>query len=44
MTNFHIAKIRQEKPIKLIAEHVLIALFVIVISYWVGGLVGVWLG
>lgn len=42
--NFHIAKIRQEKPIKLIAEHVLIALFVIVISYWVGCMVGVWLG
>ena len=41
MTNFHIAKIRQEKTIKLIEEHILIALFVIVISCWVGGLVGV---
>lgn len=41
--NFHIAKIRKENPIKIISEHVLIALFVIIISYWVGSLIAVWL-
>lgn len=41
--NFHIAKIREEKTLKLISEHVLIALFVIIIYYWVGSLIAVWL-
>lgn len=41
--NFYIAKIRKERPIKIISEHVLIALFVIIISYWVGSLIAVWL-
>lgn len=37
--NFYIAKIRKENPIKLIFEHVLLALFVIMISHWVGNLI-----
>lgn len=36
--NFFIAKIRKENPAKLIAEHVLLAVFVIIISYFVGNL------
>lgn len=34
--NFWIVKIKKEKPTKLIFEHILLALFVILISYWVG--------
>ncbi len=41
--NFHIAKIRREKPAKLISEHVLLALFVIIISRWIGDLIAMWL-
>ncbi len=41
--NFYIAKIRKEAPVKLILEHVLLALFVIIISYWVGDLIAMWL-
>lgn len=39
--NFHIAKIRKERPMKIISEHVLLALFVIIISYWIGGLIAI---
>lgn len=41
--NFHIAKIRREAPAKLISEHVLLALFVIIISHWIGDLIAMWL-
>ena len=34
--NFYIAKIRKEKPIKLILEHIFLALFVILISHLIG--------
>lgn len=43
LLNFYIAKIRNEKPLKLILEHVLIALFVVAISNWVGNLIKGWL-
>ena len=34
--NLYIAKLRKEKPIKLISEHIFLALFVILISYFIG--------
>ncbi len=34
--NFYIAKVRKEKPIKLISEHIFLALFVIIISHLIG--------
>jgi VIT1/CCC1 family predicted Fe2+/Mn2+ transporter len=37
--NYNIAKGRKENPIKLICEHVFLALFVIVVSYGIGNLV-----
>ena len=37
--NFNIAKIRKENPIKLISEHILLALFVIVVSRGLGNLI-----
>lgn len=37
--NFFIAKIRKENPIKLISEHILLALFVVIISNWIGILI-----
>lgn len=43
LLNFYIAKIRKAAPMKLIFEHVLLALFVIIISYWVGDLIAMWL-
>jgi VIT1/CCC1 family predicted Fe2+/Mn2+ transporter len=43
LLNFFIAKIKQENSTKLILEHVLLALFVIVISYGVGNLIAIWL-
>ena len=39
LLNFSIAKRRKENPIKLISEHVLLALFVIVVSHGLGNLV-----
>lgn len=39
LLNFYIAKIRKENPIKLISEHVLLAIFVIIVSHLVGNLV-----
>jgi VIT1/CCC1 family predicted Fe2+/Mn2+ transporter len=41
--NLYIAKIKNEPPVKLVSEHILLALFVIVVSYLVGGLIGAWL-
>jgi len=41
LLNFHIAKIRKENPIKLISEHVLLAIFVIIVSHLVGNLIAV---
>ncbi len=37
--NFYIAKLKKENPIKLIAEHIFLALFVVVISNWLGNFV-----
>lgn len=37
--NLFIAKIKNERPAKLIIEHVLLAIFVIIISYLVGNLI-----
>lgn len=34
--NFYIAKIGKKRPIKIILEHILLAVFVIIISYWIG--------
>jgi len=42
--NFYVARIRKENPIKLISEHLLLAIFVIIISYWVGTLIRIWFG
>ncbi len=41
--NFTIAKIKQERPATLILEHVLLALFVIVVSHGVGHLIARWM-
>lgn len=41
--NYYIARTRGESELKLIFEHVFLALFVIVISYWAGDLVGRWI-
>jgi VIT1/CCC1 family predicted Fe2+/Mn2+ transporter len=40
--NFIIAKIKQENSVMLITEHVLLAIFVIVISHGVGNVVARW--
>lgn len=37
--NFCIAKLKKENPIKLIAEHIFLALFVIIISNWLGNFI-----
>ncbi len=42
--NFTIARIKQENPAMLICEHVLLALFVIVVSHGVGRLIAGWIG
>ncbi len=42
LVNFYIAKIKRENPIKLILEHMLLALFIIVVSHCVGNLVARW--
>ena len=42
LLNFAIAKIRKESSIKLIFEHILLALFVIVISGYIGSLIARW--
>ncbi len=34
--NFYIAKLRREKPVLIISEHIGLALLVIVLSYWIG--------
>jgi len=39
LLNFYIAKIRRENPIKLISEHILLAIFVIIASHLVGILI-----
>jgi len=38
--NIMLAKSLQENPIKVIAEHLALAAFVIVVSYFIGGLIG----
>lgn len=39
--NFYVARIRKESPIKLVSEHILLAMVVIIISYLVGSLIAV---
>ncbi len=39
LLNFYIAQIRKENPIKLVSEHILLAIFVVIVSYLVGNLV-----
>jgi len=41
--NLIIAKIKKENLIKLVTEHILLALFVIAISHYVGDLIGRWI-
>ena len=43
LLNFYIAKIRNEKPIRLISEHILLVLFVIFFSYYAGNLIARWI-
>jgi len=42
LLNFYIARIRKGNPIKIISEHILLAIFVIIVSYLVGNLIGMW--
>ena len=37
--NFYVAKTKKESPIKIICEHVLLAIIVVIISYWIGNLI-----
>lgn len=39
LLNFQIAKARKENPMKLISEHILLAVLVIIVSYLVGNLI-----
>lgn len=41
--NFYAAKSKKESPVKPIFEHILLALFVIIVSHWTGILIGMWL-
>ncbi len=38
--NYYLAKQRKEKPYKVISEHLLIAFFVILITYYIGDITG----
>jgi len=40
--NVYIAKIKKENPIKLVSEHVLLAVLVVIVCHWVGNLVKTW--
>ena len=39
LLNFYIVTIKKEKPAKLIFQHILITVFVIIVSYGVGNLI-----
>ena len=39
LLNFYIARIRKGNPIKIISEHIFLAIFVIIVSYLVGNLI-----
>lgn len=43
LLNFYLAKIKKESPAKLILEHILLAIFVISISYGIGRLIALWI-
>jgi len=43
LLNLYTARIKKENPIKLVSEHMLVAVFVIIVSHQVGHLVGAWL-
>lgn len=40
--NYYIAKIKNANPIKLILEHILLAIVLIIISNWIGNLITLW--
>jgi len=42
--NYFVSRARKENPLRAIGEHVFVAAAVIVVSYFVGELVGAWLG
>ena len=44
LLNIYVARIKKESTIKLITEHLLVALFVIIISNWLGNMIAIWLG
>lgn len=44
LLNLYIAKIRKENPMKLVLEHILLAVAVVIISYFVGNLTAVAFG
>jgi len=39
LLNFYVAKIKKENPIKLVSEHISLAVFVIIVSHLVGNLI-----
>ena len=39
LLNLYIAKVRKENPLRLVSEHILLAIFVIVVSHFVGNFV-----
>jgi VIT1/CCC1 family predicted Fe2+/Mn2+ transporter len=43
LLNFYIAKIREDNPLKLICEHILLAIFVVIISHYIGNLIALWI-
>jgi len=42
--SYELAKSKKEKPFGIIAEHIIISIGVIIITYFVGKLIGVWFG
>jgi VIT1/CCC1 family predicted Fe2+/Mn2+ transporter len=42
LLNYYIAKIKKVNPIKLILEHILLAIVLIIISNWIGNLITLW--
>lgn len=43
LLNYYIAKVKKEDPVKLIFGHVLLAVFVVIVSYVVGDLIAAWI-
>lgn len=38
-SNFYVAKVKSEDPVKLVINHLLLAFCVVIISYWIGALI-----